>query len=94
MASKSNSFFQAVANVQSSIATGREWECTEFWVDVATSLEDDTTLQLNLVSTFGEAFRVTKKRMLTGFECHWLPKRFNTDGGTQAPQESVHCEHG
>ncbi len=36
-------------------------------------------MQLNLVSTFGKAFRVTKKRMLTGFECHWLPKRFNKD---------------
>ena len=78
-AAANKSMLCAVDNVQVVIDDSREWHSKTLMIEVASSLEDNKIIELNLVSTFGVNTRVSKKQLELGLNKHWLPSHFDSD---------------
>ena len=72
----STPFFSEAQGLDAAIECLNSWTPNKINITVATSLEDETPVQLNLMSTLGTSSygRLCASR-------HWLPKEFNSNSG-------------
>ena len=70
----STPFFSEAQGLDAAIECLNSWTPNKINITVATSLEDETPVQLNLMSTLGTSSygRLCASR-------HWLPKEFNSN---------------